>query len=76
VLAGGHNGLFTHLGAAARGVGWGLAVAFLVLVVEVARVAIAGAREAAAQVGKEAGRVGNVVGEAIQSVEGKIEKKA
>ena len=71
----GHNGTFTHVGAAALGVGWGLAVAFFVLVFEVARVAIEAARDASAEVKKGVGEVGGLVGGAIQSVEGKLEHK-
>lgn len=75
VLTGGRNGLYTHIGAIALGVGWGLAVALLVLVIEVGRVAFEAARAAATQVEKGAGEVGSMVGGAIQGIEGKVEHK-
>lgn len=65
----GSNGLFTHILAAALGVGWAIALSLLVLVGEVIRGLVTGVKDTVKDVEKEAAGVGQFV----QGVAGTIE---
>lgn len=70
----GSNGTFTHVASALLAVGWAVAISLFVLVVEVVRGLVAGARDAVQDVEREVGDAGKLVGGVVQSVERRDKK--